>query len=260
MSIKSFIVRNGLSINFQERISQAGVWTGPASTFTGPQGAIGPRGPDGPNGLAGATGPQGPQGVTGPQGAQGAQGNTGPLGAQGPGGATGPRGPQGATGPRGPQGPTGATGPTGPTGPAVTQVAALGINTGAGPTGEIRATENVSAFVSDKRLKENICNIDKPLDKLLKLNGVYFTTNEFAEQFGYTDKKLQVGLIAQEVQTVLPEAISIAPFDMNKHGHSLSGENYLTVLYDKVIPLLIECLKEQKILIDELSNKLNSNI
>ncbi len=89
----------------------------------GPQGQIGPRGPQG---IPGATGPEGPQGIAGiqgpvgPQGPQGAIGLTGPAGPQGPiglTGATGPRGPIGLTGPAGPQGPIGLTGPAGPVGP-----------------------------------------------------------------------------------------------------------------------------------------------
>ena len=64
----------------------------------GPQGPIGPRGPQG---IAGPQGPEGPQGIAGPQG------ETGPVG---PTGATGPQGPIGLTGPTGPQGPVGPAG------------------------------------------------------------------------------------------------------------------------------------------------------
>lgn len=77
-------------------------WIGEADTgvaATGPQGEVGPAGP------------QGPQGDTGPQGP------TGPAGASGKDGATGPQGPKGDTGETGPQGPAGETGPAGATGP-----------------------------------------------------------------------------------------------------------------------------------------------
>ncbi|MBQ4547329.1 MAG: collagen-like protein [Oscillospiraceae bacterium] len=98
----------------------------------GPQGipgAVGPEGPQGIAGLQGPIGPQGPQGIqgepgpagaTGATGPQGPIGLTGPAGPQGPAGATGPQGPIGLTGPAGPQGPAGATGATGPQGPAGT--------------------------------------------------------------------------------------------------------------------------------------------
>ena len=78
----------------------------------GPQGPIGPRGPQG---IAGPQGPQGPQGIAGLQGSQGPQGIAGPQGETGP---VGPTGAIGATGPQGPVGLTGPTGPQGPVGPA----------------------------------------------------------------------------------------------------------------------------------------------
>lgn len=70
----------------------------------GPQGSVGPRGPQG---IAGPQGPEGPQGIQGPQG------ETGPQGPVGPTGAAGPQGPIGLTGPAGPQGIQGETGPAG---------------------------------------------------------------------------------------------------------------------------------------------------
>ena len=88
------------------------------------------------------------------------------------------------------------------------------------------------------------------------LNGVYYTKNDLARSFGYEGDEQEVGLIAQEVEGVLPEVIKPAPFDLDKYGNSKSGENYLTVLYDKVVPLLIEALKEQKAQIDYLNSKL----
>ena len=92
------------------------------------------------------------------------------------------------------------------------------------------------------------------MEKLNKISGVYYTQNKFAEQFGYNDYSQQVGVIAQEVQDVLPEVVKIAPFDYGDFGISKSGENYLTVQYEKIVPLLIECLKQQQTYIDELFN------
>ena len=88
------------------------------------------------------------------------------------------------------------------------------------------------------------------------MSGVLYTQNKFAEQFGYKDYKQQVGLIAQEVQAVQPEAVKIAPFDMDKEGNSKSGENYLTVQYEKLVPLIIESIKEQQKQIDEIKAKI----
>lgn len=86
--------------------------TGESYPVPGPQGQIGPRGPQG---IPGAVGPEGPQGIAGPQGPAGEQGPQGPIGLTGP---VGPQGPIGLTGPAGPQGPIGLTGPAGPQGPA----------------------------------------------------------------------------------------------------------------------------------------------
>ena len=74
-----------------------------------------------------------------------------------------------------------------------------------------------------------------------------------AESLGYDkDDTKQVGLIAQEVQEVLPEIVSIAPIDNDGKGGSISGEDYLTIDYSKVVPLLVECIKELKSEIEEL--------
>ena len=117
----------------------------------------------------------------------------------------------------------------------------------------IQCYQNVIAYYSDKRLKNIEGRIQNPLDKIQKLNGVYYTQGKIAESLGYDkDDTKQVGLIAQEVQEVLPEIVSIAPIDKDGNGGSLSGENYLTIDYSKVVPLLVECIKELKSEIEEL--------
>jgi hypothetical protein len=91
------------------------------------------------------------------------------------------------------------------------------------------------------------------------LRGVTFNSNEIAEQYGYTDKKEQVGVIAQDVEKVLPQVVVPAPFDIAQdedgNEYSKSGENYKTVHYDKLVPLLIEAIKELKAEIEELKSK-----
>jgi hypothetical protein len=141
------------------------------------------------------------------------------------------------------------------------QVTTFGVGTAAsGTTGEIRATNNVTAYYSDERLKENITTISSALSKLLTLRGVTFNSNEIAEQYGYTDKKEQVGVIAQDVEKVLPQVVVPAPFDIAQdedgNEYSKSGENYKTVHYDKLVPLLIEAIKELKGEIEELKSKI----
>lgn len=114
-------------------------------------------------------------------------------------------------------------------------------------TGSIRASNDITAFYSDKRLKNVEGNIPNALEKVSQINGVYYTENEVAESFGFNNKGRKVGVIAQEIQQVLPEVIKPAPFDrINVNGQdvSKSGEEYLTVQYDKIVPLLIEAIKE----------------
>jgi hypothetical protein len=124
----------------------------------------------------------------------------------------------------------------------------------------IATTGDVTAFFSDERLKEKISNVDNALDKVLSLNGFYYKNNNFAKSVGYTDEDLQLGLSAQEIQKVAPEIVKLAPFDMetDKEGNitSKSGENYLTVNYAKLVPILVEAIKDQQKQIEELKSKI----
>lgn len=126
-------------------------------------------------------------------------------------------------------------------------------------SGAFSATGDITAFSSDGRLKTNVKEIDNAVDKVKAIRGVTYDWNELAKTFGFNSHVKQVGVIAQEVQKVLPEVIKAAPFDTIQEdgsiGPSLSGENYLTVQYDKIVPLLIEAIKEQQKQIDELKAK-----
>ena len=69
----------------------------------------------------------------------------------------------------------------------------------------------------------------------------------------------EAGVLAQEVEAVLPQATAPAPFDLeNDNGQTVSksGKNYLTVQYEKIVPLLIEAIKEQQAQIEELKKKI----
>lgn len=175
-------------------------------------------------------------------------------------GPTGPTGATGATGPTGAAssvaGPTGPTGPTGPAGGFTTgsnaQVNSLGVNTAAsGTAGEIRATNNITSYYSDERLKDFHGTIDNALNKVMALNGYYFTENAKAKELGYKNNARQVGVSAQEVRNVLPEVVTDAPINGN-----FKNADYITVYYDKLVPLLIEAIKEQQKQIEEIKNKL----
>ena len=126
-----------------------------------------------------------------------------------------------------------------------TQIASLGVGTAAsGTSGEIRATNNVTAYYSDDRMKINLGNIPNALDKLKTLNGFYYEANELAQSMGYEVKK-EVGVSAQQVQAIMPEVVAPAPID----------DKYLTVRYERLVPLLIEAIKELESQVAELKAK-----
>ena len=132
----------------------------------------------------------------------------------------------------------------------------LGVNVDASSAndGEILASNDITAFSSDKRLKENIVPIQHPLSKLRTISGYTYRWNiDKCNQVGFKPQDIpEVGVLAQEINEVLPEAIKQAPFDRDKDGNSTSGDNYLTVQYEKIVPLLIECIKAQQSQIDDL--------
>lgn len=124
----------------------------------------------------------------------------------------------------------------------------IGVGTTAsGTAGEIRATNMISSYYSDDRLKTRGSNIENALEKVLSLDGFYYEANEVAQSLGY-EAKQEVGVSAQAVQAVLPEIVVPAPID----------DTYLTVQYERLVPLLIEAIKEQQKQIDELKAKLGN--
>ena len=126
----------------------------------------------------------------------------------------------------------------------------------------ILATNNITAYYSDERLKTNLGAIDNALDKVLSLEGFRYVENDLARSLGYTNEEEQVGLSAQRVQAVLPQAVSLAPFDMQTGEFdgvvtSKSGENYLTVDYSRLVPLLVEAIKELKSELDAVKSRIH---
>jgi hypothetical protein len=126
------------------------------------------------------------------------------------------------------------------------QFNSIGINTAAsGTAGEIRATNEITAYYSDDRLKTKLGTIENALDKLCTLEGFYYEANETAQALGYTVKR-EVGISAQSTQLVLPEIVKPAPID----------EQYLTISYEKFAPLFVEAIKELRTEINEIKDKL----
>ena len=126
-------------------------------------------------------------------------------------------------------------------------------------TGAFSATNEITAYASDGRLKQNITPISDPLAKIMTLNGVTFDWKPMVKDLGFEPSRMHdVGVIAQEVAAVLPEAVRTAPFDLdikNSTG-SKSGEHYLTVQYEKLTALLIEAVKAQQAQIEDLQSRI----
>lgn len=121
---------------------------------------------------------------------------------------------------------------------------ALGVGTTTPTTtGLIRATNDVVAFYSsDERLKDNIKKIENPIDKLENINGVEF---DWIPMEGiHENEGHDVGVIAQEVEKVIPEIVETR------------DNGYKAVKYEKIVPLLIESIKELKDEIEKLKGRL----
>lgn len=127
----------------------------------------------------------------------------------------------------------------------VTSNGALGV--GVTPTntaGRLEAANDIVAYSSsDRRWKTNIKNIDSPLEKISQINGVEFDWIEDEPVHG--NKGHDIGVIAQEIEKILPDAVQTRESGMK------------AVKYEKVIPLLIEAVKEQQKQIEELKQLLN---
>ena len=127
------------------------------------------------------------------------------------------------------------------------QFNSLGVGTaGSGTAGEIRATNNVTAYYSDIRLKTKVGDITDPLGKVRQIETMLYHANETAVELGYDASIIEVGLSAQSVQAVQPEAVAPAPID----------DKYLTVRYERLVPLLLESVKALEDRIIELEAKL----
>jgi hypothetical protein len=121
------------------------------------------------------------------------------------------------------------------------QFDSLGVGVAAtGATGEIVATGDITAYYSsDERLKDNITPLSNALDKINQIGGYEFDWNSDSSHSGH-----DVGVIAQEIEKVLPEVV----VDRDT--------GYKAVRYDKIVALLIQAVKEQQLQIDELKSKL----
>jgi len=124
--------------------------------------------------------------------------------------------------------------------------------------GNIHASGHVRSAFSDNRLKRLTSNITGPLDIIDSLKGFYYVPNEKALELGF-DYDNEIGLSAQDVQNVIPEIVKLAPFDSYKKDGkvaSKSGENYLTICYERLSAVFVEAIKELRIENNELKKEI----
>ena len=112
--------------------------------------------------------------------------------------------------------------------------------------GNAYAIGNITAYYSDERLKTKIRSIENALDKVCEIETMIYHANQAAVDLGYDASIIEVGVTAQSVQKVQPEAVAPAPID----------NQYLTVRYERLTPLIIESIKELRAEIEILKAKL----
>jgi len=109
-------------------------------------------------------------------------------------------------------------------------------------TGTVTATD--FAATSDANLKNVIRNIQNATDKIKSISGVEFTWNNVAKNIGVSDsEEVQIGLLAHQIKQLYPSMV---------YTHE---DGYMRVNYDKLIPILIESIKELSDRIDSIQGK-----
>jgi hypothetical protein len=111
------------------------------------------------------------------------------------------------------------------------------------PSGNMTAAGDVTAY-SDPRLKENFTKINDPISIVKQLDGGTFNWKSGITHTAIKAGKKDYGVLANQVEAVMPEIVT--------ESIELEGNKYKTVAYEKIVPLLIECIKAQQEQIDEL--------
>ena len=242
--------------------SSGSTGTSGSSGLTGTSGSSGSTGTSGSSGSSGSSGATGSSGSSGSTGTSGSSGSTGTSGSSGSSGATGSSGTSGANGAGGSSGTSGVGGASGTS----TQVAfftgtttlgsdsglywdntnkrlAVGMTSPGYPVEVHGQVTNVSIYAeydvaaySDISVKDNIEEISNAVEKIKQIRGVTFTRKDSE------DKSRRAGVIAQEVQKVLPEVITE------------KEDGTLMVSYGNLASLLIQAIKEQQAKIEELES------
>jgi hypothetical protein len=190
-------------------------------------------------------------GFNGSTGFTGSRGFTGSIGIQGPLGFTGSvGGGGGSTGTQGPIGFTGSAGEGSSVGEATAGYVAVydspytvtGNSNFTYSGGTVSAIDFVAS--SDQNLKTVVDKLSNVLENLKVISGVKFKWNQNAREIGILSEKVQIGVLAQDVAKVYPEIVD-------------THNGYLSVSYDKLVPILLEAIKEQQLLISQQQEQIN---
>ena len=105
---------------------------------------------------------------------------------------------------------------------------------------------NITAY-SDRAVKTNLEVIPNALDKVMQINGYTYDRTDYVEdpETGIMPDTRQAGVVAQEVEAILPEVVS-------------GEEGNKAVAYGNMVALLIEAIKEQQTQIEDLKSKINN--
>ena len=248
----------------------------------GTDGGAGSAGTSGSSGTSGGSGAPGSSGTSGSSGISGSSGTSGTRGSSGSSGTSGTRGSSGSSGTSGTRGSSGSSGISGSSGTSGTSVSttgttnritkftsattigdsnasdngtifqidtvnakistslAVGTINPSGVTGRIDAESDVVAFsTSDIRFKKDIVKISDALQKVKSIGGYeYLWKEETKNIHGFSGK--DIGVIAQEIEKIIPEIVST------------KESGFKGVRYEKIIPLLIEAIKDLSIQVEEL--------
>lgn len=127
--------------------------------------------------------------------------------------------------------------------------------------GTVLATGDVSGYYSDERLKEVDSQLVDCLSKILNLDVIRYHANELAVGLSegvFKADKSEIGLKAGQVEKYFPELVVPAPFDLDEHGGSKSGDNYKTLNYARLTSVLVGAIQEQQEHINSLEEKLET--
>ena len=128
-----------------------------------------------------------------------------------------------------------------------------------GQQGSGHFTGNITAYASDERLKTNIKPVENALEKVCQLRGVEFDwVDNITSEYDFHPQTMhETGVLAQNVAEHIPDAVCEAPMNANYTAKNGTDHQFLTVDKEKIIPVLIEAIKELKAEIDMLKGEVN---